>query len=1141
MQKAMARKCLGMLSAVLMLVSVTGVSLMGAAAEPAENLLDNMTVTGAGSELCTVDAANHSIVVPKPTGASDQIVYFNGVTLDASKTYEYSFTFRMGSGGGQYPSYRFPVRTTGYTSGQWMEFRLSDNQIRLTTDYWGNNDLAYASYTFAADTDYAIKIVTAPTSLAVYINETLIVEKTDYAAYENAQIGFGAYDAHNYSLTNLSLVEQKATSENLLDGFTIEWDESKYEVDAATNSITVDEQGDHYITYKDVTLDKNGIYEYSFTFNMTGTSTAIRMPLRVDKVNDSTAAGHWVSVWIDGFNQLRLGENYTGDPFKGLGTVEILPNTDYTFTYVLEPQKVTAYVNGSKIAETTEELALVENGLLGFGGYGMAKYTMKNISLIKTGEAGDPVDQAAVDNVKALIAAIGEVTEESGPAIQAAREAYDALNSAEKALVDNYTVLTDAEAAYTQLKASSDYRYYALYREDLMGNNYWTSNVSQAELPGGGVRFSFKDSGTNMRVGINRAVKLDGLHMELTNLTVESGGLIAFYFADYDGAEGYTQLFYTQGAKYGPVVLVLDTVTGQLKCVTVDFSRPDEENQYDGTVETHVLATDEALKAANLTGKTFSLRMEKTGDDYTVSVAGVEGVITKAMFDLNNKLTDPDNAYITLTTFTGEGDAMNTLSFDILSVHGGQNTCADSLTDEECDAVDAVIEKIALIGAVTEESGPAIEAAEDAYGALSDTQKGLVTNYNTLVAARLLFDRLSDPNAFQDPNYYSITVDDLMGTNHWPSVLTYENVTGGGVHFNWFRGGTDYRMGVNRAMKFDGLHLVFDNLEFTSQNKSFAIYLADLFDHGWAEQYSQLAEGPLALVIDTAMGQVRVVTNEDRAGKVIISDPSLMYETLSQTAFDVGITANDDGTYTLKVLDATGIITQDMLAAATNLTDFDNVYLTVCPWDQSAQTNVSFDLLSLHGGQVVCADEMTDEMRKELEATIQAIENIFNEEGKIDETAGPRIEAAWAAYDELSSELQPLVPNMADLETADIVYVVVESIEGLGTITLDSADDIEAVRTEYKLLGPDRRPLVGNYDKLNAAIFRLYELQKEQAIANMHKDPGGDNPTDPADPSVPGTGENAGILYGMMAAAVAAAIAAAVVLSLRRKSAERRG
>lgn len=62
------------------------------------------------------------------------------------------------------------------------------------------------------------------------------------------------------------------------------------------------------------------------------------------------------------------------------------------------------------------------------------------------------VDQA-VENVKTLIEAIGEVVydDASKKKIDAAREAYDKLTDGQKALVNNYQALTDAEAKYRSL------------------------------------------------------------------------------------------------------------------------------------------------------------------------------------------------------------------------------------------------------------------------------------------------------------------------------------------------------------------------------------------------------------------------------------------------------------------------------------------------------------------------------------------------------------------------------------------------------------------------------------------------------------------------------------------------------------------
>ena len=125
--------------------------------------------------------------------------------------------------------------------------------------------------------------------------------------------------------------------------------------------------------------------------------------------------------------------------------------------------------------------------------------------------------------------------------------------------------------------------------------------------------------------------------------------------------------------------------------------------------------------------------------------------------------------------------------------------------------------------------------------------------------------------------------------------------------------------------------------------------------------------------------------------------------------------------------------------------------------------------------------------------------------------------------------------NLARLNTADEVWMVVDAIENIGTVTLDSKEDITVLRAEYKALGPEKRPLVGNYDKLNAAIAALYGLEKEAAIKAMQnggKDDGKNDGKNDGPDKAPTTG------VAMAAAALpvlAAAAGSAFVLRRKRE------
>ncbi|MDP4133489.1 MAG: discoidin domain-containing protein, partial [Bacillota bacterium] len=80
-----------------------------------------------------------------------------------------------------------------------------------------------------------------------------------------------------------------------------------------------------------------------------------------------------------------------------------------------------------------------------------------NSTLTVSGDTGSvsALFQAKVQNVIDLINAIGTVTADSGNAIKAARDAYNALAVSLQPSVTNYTTLTDAETAYSNFAATA--------------------------------------------------------------------------------------------------------------------------------------------------------------------------------------------------------------------------------------------------------------------------------------------------------------------------------------------------------------------------------------------------------------------------------------------------------------------------------------------------------------------------------------------------------------------------------------------------------------------------------------------------------------------------------------------------------------
>lgn len=111
----------------------------------------------------------------------------------------------------------------------------------------------------------------------------------------------------------------------------------------------------------------------------------------------------------------------------------------------------------------------------------LAKLTSTSASTITK----DPNEEVASE-VISLIEAIGTVTKDSEAAIKAAREAYDDLTDAQKKLVSNYSVLTEAEAAFAKLSSDlpftdvkeSDYYYDAVAWALEMGITDGTSDTT---------------------------------------------------------------------------------------------------------------------------------------------------------------------------------------------------------------------------------------------------------------------------------------------------------------------------------------------------------------------------------------------------------------------------------------------------------------------------------------------------------------------------------------------------------------------------------------------------------------------------------------------------------------------------------------
>ena len=282
----------------------------------------------------------------------------------------------------------------------------------------------------------------------------------------------------------------------------------------------------------------------------------------------------------------------------------------------------------------------------------------------------------AADGVEKLIDAIGTVTLDSEETIKAARDAYDALTEEQKAQVGNYQTLLDAEAKLADLQAAD---------------------------------------------AVEKLIDAIG------TVTLDSEEAIKAARGAYDA------LTEEQKELVGNYQTLLDA-----EAKLADLKAADGVEKLIDAIGTVTLDSEEAIKAAR--GAYDALTEEQkaqVGNYQTLLDAEAKLADLKAA-DAVEKLID---AIGTVTLDSEEAikaarDAYDALTEEQKELVGNYQTLLDAEAKlAQLQAADAVEKLIDDIGTVTLDSEGAIKAARDAYDALTDAQKELVGNYQTLLDA----------------------------------------------------------------------------------------------------------------------------------------------------------------------------------------------------------------------------------------------------------------------------------------------------------------------------------------------------------------------------------------------------------------------
>jgi hypothetical protein len=175
-----------------------------------------------------------------------------------------------------------------------------------------------------------------------------------------------------------------------------------------------------------------------------------------------------------------------------------------------------------------------------------------------------------------------------------------------------------------------------------------------------------------------------------------------------------------------------------------------EVTSENGEVDNYYLVISKAAAAEDAKALLETIKTSNEAADKAAADAVTEKIVAIGTVSLESKVAieEARSAYNALTvtqrnlvtnyeTLTAAEDSLKVLQ-----------DAADKAAADQA-AADAVSEQIAAIGTVTKDSKAAIEAARAAYDALTDEQKALVTNYETLTAAE---EMLADLNKPVDPN-----------------------------------------------------------------------------------------------------------------------------------------------------------------------------------------------------------------------------------------------------------------------------------------------------------------------------------------------------------------------------------------------------
>ena len=339
--------------------------------------------------------------------------------------------------------------------------------------------------------------------------------------------------------------------------------------------------------------------------------------------------------------------------------------------------------------------------------------------------------------VIAKISAIGtvEYTDACKIKIDDASTAYDALTDAQKALVTNFDVLTTAKQTYETLMTAA---------EKLVADKAKADDVIAKISAIGKVEYTDACKGRIDDASTTYDALTDEQKALVTNLDV-----LTIAKQTYEDLKAAAEKLTANKAKADPVIAKINAI-GNVEYTDACKGKIDDASKaYDVlTDEQKVLVTNfDILTTAKQTYETLKAAAEKLVADK----AKADDVIAKISAIGKVEYTDAckgriDDASTNYDALTDEQKALVT-NLDVLTTakqtYETLKAAAEKLAADKAKA-DAVIAKISAIGKVkyTDACKKKIDNASNAYNALTDDQKALVSNLEVLTTAKQTYETL---------------------------------------------------------------------------------------------------------------------------------------------------------------------------------------------------------------------------------------------------------------------------------------------------------------------------------------------------------------------------------------------------------------